>query len=85
MQKALIELRRFENKNDIQKKILEFLEKKKGYGVAFNDIEFFLINIKDNGIKMGGNFFLNNILRNLVEEHKINIIISRGKEYYYIE
>ncbi len=85
MQKALIELRRFENKNGIQKKILEFLKKKKGYGVSFNDIEFFLINIKDNGIKMGGNFFLNNILRNLVEEHKINIIISRGKEYYYIE
>ncbi|MHA1147365.1 MAG: hypothetical protein ACTSR8_03890 [Promethearchaeota archaeon] len=84
-QKSLEELRKFENKKEIRKKILEFLREKKGNGITLDNIVFSLINTKKLGIKIGGHFFLNDLLKNLVKECKIKSIISNGKEFFFIE
>ncbi|TFF90529.1 MAG: hypothetical protein EU548_02585 [Promethearchaeota archaeon] len=78
-------MKKSENFLDVQSEIIEFLEKNKGNGVKFAEIEFQLLKEKNLGVKIGGKFFINNIIRELVNSNQIKNIISNGNEYFFIE
>lgn len=85
MPQSLDKLKKSENFLDVQSEIIEFLEKNKGNGVKFAEIEFQLLKEKNLGVKIGGKFFINNIIRELVNSNQIKNIISNGNEYFFIE
>ena len=85
MQKPLQELREDENMIEIQKTLLELFKTKQGYGITFDDIEFFLIQARNLGLELGGKLLLNNLLQTSVKEGIFKKTISHGKELYYIE
>ena len=85
MPKKIEELLKFENKQEIEKDIIEYLTNFKEMGFTVSELEFNLMSKNKKWINLGGKFFLYNILKDLVEKNKINNIISMGKEYFFIE
>ena len=85
MPRSITELLKHENSRLIENIILKFLRNNKGIALTFNEIEFNLIKEKQSGVNLGGKFFINNILRDLIKQKKIKSIISIGIEYFYLE
>ncbi|MCK4380802.1 MAG: hypothetical protein KAW51_06640 [Candidatus Lokiarchaeota archaeon] len=85
MPRSITELLKHENSRLIENIILKFLRNNKGIALTFNEIEFNLIKEKQSGVNLGGKFFINNILRDLIKQKKIKSIISNGIEYFYLE
>lgn len=85
MPKVLNELIKYENSMEIKNKICQILEENKGKALVLDEIEFILMREYNLGINIGGKLFLYTILRDLVNQNKIESIISKGQEYFYIE
>ena len=85
MPKVLNELIKYENSMEIKNKICQILKENKGKALVLDEIEFILMREYNLGINIGGKLFLYTILRDLVNQNKIESIISKGKEYFYIE
>ena len=85
MPRSITELLKHENSRLIENLILKLLRNNKGIALTFNEIEFNLIKEKQSGVNLGGKFFINNILRDLIKAKKIISIISNGIEYFYLE
>ena len=85
MPKVLNELIKYENSMEIRNKICQILEENKGKALVLDEIEFILMREYNLGINIGGKLFLYTILRDLVNQNKIESIISKGQEYFYIE
>ena len=85
MPKVLNELIKYENSMEIKNKICQILEENKSKALVLDEIEFILMREYNLGINIGGKLFLYTILRDLVNQNKIESIISKGQEYFYIE
>lgn len=82
---SLKRISNYDNSNDIKEKIYQILKENKGNGLDFNELEFFLKNVKKFGLEIGGKFFLYSLIKDLVHDSKIKSVISQGKEYFFIE
>ena len=82
---SIVELLKYENSQLIENIIFKILLNNKGMALTFNEIEFNLIKEKQSGVSLGGKFFINKILRDLIKQKKIKSIISNGIEYFYLE
>lgn len=82
---SLKEIKNYDNSSEIKDKIYQILKRNKGNGLDFNELEFLLINEKLYGLKIGGKFFLYNLIKELVHDNIIKSVISQGKEYFFIE
>ena len=82
---SLKKINNYDSLDDIKEKICQILREHKGNGLDYNELEFFLRNEKKIGLKIGGKFFLYNLIKDLIQENKIKSIITEGKEYFFIE
>jgi len=85
MIKALNEIKKYENSSEIKCKICQILEDYKGEALMLDEIEFFLMKESNLGIYLGGKLFLYTIITDLINQKKIKSIISKGKQYFFIE
>ena len=85
MPKALNEIKKHENLLEIKKKICQILEDHRGKALILDEIELFLMKESNLGIHLGGKLFIYTIINDLIKQKKINSIISKGKQYFYIE
>ena len=85
MPEALNEIKKNENLLEIKNKICQILEDHRGEALILDEIEFFLIKESNLGIHLGGKLYLYNILKDLINQKKINSIISAGKQYFFVE
>ncbi|TFG13160.1 MAG: hypothetical protein EU535_05370 [Promethearchaeota archaeon] len=85
MPKALNDIKKHENLLEIKKKICQILEDNKGKALILDEIEFYLMKDSNLGIHLGGKLFLYTIMEDLINQKKINSIISGGKQYFYVE
>ena len=85
MSTALNEIRKLENLTEIKYKIFQILEDHIGEALMLDEIEFFLMKESNLGIHLGGKLFLYTIITDLINQKKINSIISRGKQYFFVE
>ena len=85
MPKALNEIKKHENLSEIKYKIYQILEDHKGEALMLDEIEIILMKDSNLGIHLGGKLFLYTIITDLINQKKINSIISRGKQYFFVE
>ena len=85
MPKALNEIKKHENLSEIKYKIYQILENHKGEALMLDEIEIILMKDSNLGIHLGGKLFLYTIITDLINQKKINSIISRGKQYFFVE
>jgi hypothetical protein len=85
MPKAVDELKKYENSDEIRDKIFQTLRKNLGKAYLLDEIEHLLIREYDLGINIGGKFFIYNTLRDMINLNRIQSIISKGIEYFFIE
>ena len=82
---SLKKIKNYDSTDHIKEKISQILKENKGNGLDFNELEHFLKNDKNLGLKLGGKFFLYSLIKELDHKNKIKSVICEGKEYFYIE